>query len=70
MDLFVHQMSVFDHIKAEKDFNIQDGYTAISVLALGYIGKAENLPEELKKMELSPRERNDIASFVFEGDFK
>ena len=70
MDLFVHQMSGFDHEKAEKDFNIPEGYTALSVLAVGYLGKAKDLAEDLKKMELSPRERNELDSFIFKGDFK
>ena len=70
MDLFVHQMSGFDHKKAEKDFNIPTGYTAISVLAVGYLGKAEDLSEDLKKMELTPRTRNELNSFVFEGEYK
>ncbi len=70
MDLFVHQMSGFDQEKAAKDFSISHEYTAVSVLAVGYLGKAEDLDEDLKKMELSTRERNSMDSYVFEGDFK
>ncbi|RLD64719.1 MAG: nitroreductase [Bacteroidetes bacterium] len=70
MGLFVHQMTGFDNEKAEKTFNIPEGYIAVSVLAVGYLGKAKDLNEDLEKMEISPRERKNMDSFVFEGDFK
>lgn len=70
MDLYVHQMSGFDHQKAEKEFSIPGDFTAVSVLAVGYLGKAEDLPEDLRKLEQTARTRNELNSFVFEGDFE
>ncbi len=69
MGLFIHQMSGFDHNKAEKEFNIPDGFTAVSVLAVGYLGNTKNLDETLKKMEETARTRNKLDDFVFTGNF-
>ena len=64
--LFSHQMTGFDGKKAEKLFNIPDGYKAVSVTAFGYYGNPDDIPAEIARMESNQRSRkelNDIAFF-------
>lgn len=70
MDLYVHQMGGFDVEKARKEFNLPDGYEPVTMIAAGYIGESNILPDDLQKMEMASRERMTQESFVFEGDFK
>jgi len=62
--LFVHQMGGFDKEKIKESFNIDDNYEIHTVIALGYPETPDILPDDLKKAELTPRERNEIAFFV------
>lgn len=67
--LYVHQMAGFSPVKAIENFIIPDGYQPITVVAAGYIGDAESLPENLKIRELAKRERKDFSHFVFSSRF-
>ena len=58
-------MAGFDHEKARKAFNVPEDYDIGAVTALGYLGDPETLPEQMKKNELSPRQRKDLEQFVF-----
>ena len=55
--LVSHQMSGFDSVMAAELFNIKDDYQVVSVTAIGYQGNFDDLPEDMAKMESSPRER-------------
>ncbi|MBX6359597.1 nitroreductase family protein [Pseudacidobacterium ailaaui] len=65
LGLHTHSMAGFDHDKARKAFHIPEDYDMGAVTALGYLGDPESLPEQLKKNELSPRQRKDLSQFVF-----
>ncbi len=67
--LVSHQMSGFSADKAAELFNIPNDYQAVSVTAIGYYGDVKDLPEDMAAMELKPRERNELKSIVFEGEF-
>lgn len=67
--IYVHQMSGFDQRKAEKEFEIPENYEAVSVIAMGYIGKTEILPERMQKSETDKRIRKELNSFIFSGKF-
>ncbi|MFA8299949.1 MAG: nitroreductase family protein [Hyphomicrobiales bacterium] len=67
--LYSHQMSGFDSDKAKDIFDIPDGYHAVSVIAIGYLGDPDSLPENMREMETRERERNDFNSFVFTEEF-
>lgn len=67
--LYVHQMSGFDPQKAREKFEIPENYDAVSVIALGYIGKPEILPERMQKSEKAKRIRKDLDTFIFSGKF-
>lgn len=65
LGLHTHSMAGFDHDKARKSFNVPADYDMGAVTALGYLGDPESLPEQMKKNELSPRQRKDLSQFVF-----
>jgi nitroreductase len=67
--LYVHQMSGFDQRKAEQNFDIPENYEAVSVIALGYIGEPEILPERMQKSEKAERIRKELPSFIFSERF-
>jgi nitroreductase len=67
--LFVHQMAGFDHVLATTSFAIPSEFQPLSVIAIGYIGDPETLPEDLKKRELAERKRKGFNEFVFSGTF-
>ncbi|HEX2912544.1 MAG TPA: nitroreductase family protein [Chloroflexia bacterium] len=65
--LHVHQMGGFDSEKARELFEIPQGYEPVTVMALGYFGRAEDLPEDLLERERLPRTRKPLNEFVFNG---
>lgn len=66
-DLYIHQMAGFIPEKATDALNIPKGFEPVSMIALGYLGNPEDLPEALKVSEKAERTRKDISEFVFEG---
>lgn len=67
LDLFVHQMAGFDAQKARLQFSIPDGYEPVAMIAIGYLGDPQTLPEALQAQELAPRTRKALTEFVFTG---
>ena len=66
-DLYTHAMAGFDSEKARKLFRIPAEYEPVTVLAIGYLGDALSLPEDLCKQEELPRERKPLTDLVFAG---
>lgn len=66
LDLFVHQMAGFKPEKARALFAIPDGFTPVTMLAIGYLGQPELLDERNRERELTPRTRRPLSEFVFE----
>lgn len=60
-----HSMAGFDQDKAHKAFNIPDDFQTGAVTALGYLGDADTLPDQLKQTEIAPRQRKLLAEIVF-----
>ena len=69
LGLAVHQMAGFDVSKAREQFNIPEGFEPVAAIALGYPGDPEDLPENLREKELSPRARRPLEEFVFGGSW-
>jgi nitroreductase len=67
--LFVHQMTGFDPAKAAQNLAIEPPFVPISVIALGYMGSPDQLPEKLKAIETGPKKRFGFEEMVFEGEF-
>lgn len=67
MGLVTHQMGGFNSDKTREVFAIPEQYTPMAMLAVGYQGDANNLPEELKAREIAERARKPLGQLFFEG---
>lgn len=68
-DLYVHQMGGFNTDKARILFDIPENYEPVSVLAVGYKGSPEILPDVLRIRENAPRTRKELNEIVFSRKF-
>lgn len=66
-DLFAHQMGGFDAERAQELFALPPDFEPAAVIALGYLGEPDALPEPLRKFERAPRKRKPLEEFVFAG---
>jgi nitroreductase len=67
--LVAHQMAGFHVDKARANLNIPQGFEPVAMIAVGYPGDPNVLPDYLKQRELAPRRRNAISAFVFSGEW-
>jgi nitroreductase len=67
MGLAAHQMGGFNADLAREKFNIPAQYTPMTMLAVGYAGDANILPDDLKTRELAERKRKPIGELFFAG---
>ena len=65
LGLAVHLMGGFYVDRARATFNIPGEYEPVAVIALGYEGKADFLPQPLIDREMVPRVRKPLSEFVF-----
>jgi hypothetical protein len=70
MGLFMHQMGGFDPEKLSASLHLPEGWQAIAVIALGYVGDISSLPEAIQEAEIKKiRERKPLTDIVFERPF-
>jgi nitroreductase len=67
MGLAAHQMGGFNADLAREKFTIPTQYTLMAMLAVGYEGDANDLPDDLKARELAGRKRKPIGEVFFDG---
>lgn len=67
LGLSVRQMGGFDREKAREVFGVPAGYDPAVVIALGYRGEPDALPEDMRAGELGARSRKPLSEFVFAG---
>ncbi len=67
MGLAVHQMAGFLVDKTREEYGIPDDFEPVAAIAIGYPGKAEDLPEALQEKENAPRSRKPLAEIAFTG---
>lgn len=67
--LNVHQMGGFSVDKLRANLNIPPQFEPVVVMAIGYPGDVQLLPEHLKVRELAPRERYVRQEFVMNQSF-
>lgn len=65
----VHQMGGFNKQKAVENLNIPDTHEPVVIMAIGYPGDPDILPENLKLREVAPRQRHQVDSFVMNKTF-
>jgi nitroreductase len=63
--LHTHSMAGFDHEQVRSSFAIPADYEIGAVTAIGYLGHPASLPDHMRKMEESPRQRKPLEAFVF-----
>jgi nitroreductase len=69
MGLAVHMMAGFNVEMAREVFEIPDRHDPVAMIAIGYQGDPDSLPEDLRAREVAPRQRKPIGDFVFSGKF-
>jgi nitroreductase len=69
MGLNVHQMGGFNAHQVRLDLNIPDEYDIGVIMAIGYPGDPDLLPENLKQREVAPRFRKMQDAFVMNESF-
>jgi nitroreductase len=67
--LHTHQMGGFSPEKARTLFDIPETFQALTVIAVGYQGDPDTLPEKLKQRELQDRTRKELRELVFSEKF-
>jgi nitroreductase len=65
LGLSTHQMGGFDVEASRERFHIPAGWEPVSVIALGYPGDVDTLPEQLREKEMAQRQRKPLEQFVF-----
>jgi len=55
--------------KAREVYSIPDDFEPVTILAIGYLGRPDTLPDSLKEGETAPRARKPLAELVFMGDW-
>ena len=63
-DIYGHMMAGFDAAKAAETLELSAEQRPVCMIALGYLGEAEQLEEPYKSRELSPRTRQSITEFT------
>lgn len=69
LGLNIHQMGGFDREKARQVLNVPETHDFGVIMAVGYPGQPDVLPENLKQRELAPRERYEQDEFVMNKRF-
>ena len=68
LDLYVHNMGGFSAEKARELFNLPPDVEPVTMIAVGYLGDAEHLPEPLKEHELAQQQRKTIEDLILNGE--
>lgn len=62
--LVVHPMGGFRREQARDVLGIPPEWEPVAMIAIGYAGDPETLPERLREVEMAPRERKPMAEVV------
>lgn len=65
--LRVHQMAGIELEKCRSELGVPEGWEACAGLAIGYEGRADQLPDDLKQRESAPRSRRPQSQWAFSG---
>jgi nitroreductase len=66
--LIMHEMGGFNVKLAKEIFNIPDDYEVGIMIAIGYQGTNDSLPEKFKVKNTKPRERKHLSQIAFLED--
>lgn len=68
--LYAHQMGGVKLEEMRETLDIPEGYEPLTMIAVGYLGKKEDLPEDVSQTEKNERTRLALDEIRFEGKFK
>jgi nitroreductase len=66
--LVTHGMQGFDYNQARKELDVPENFDVMAMIAIGKLGKKENLPLDLKEREY-PSDRKPLEEIVMEAKF-
>ncbi|MCX6028250.1 MAG: nitroreductase family protein [Chloroflexi bacterium] len=66
LDLYVHNMGGFSVETARQLFDLPADIEPVTMIAIGYLGDPDQLPETLRERELAQGQRKPIAELVLE----
>lgn len=69
MGLTIHAMAGWDEQKLLRSFHIPQPFRVAALVAAGYRGRVEDLPEEVRVKDLAPRVRKAAGEIVFRDVF-
>jgi nitroreductase len=69
LGLELRQMGGYNHVMAKELLNIPDTFVLGTMIAVGYPGNPQLLPEDLRSRELAPRERYTQSEFARNKSF-
>jgi len=69
MGMTIHAMAGYDEKKLLSGFGVPGPFRVAAVVAAGWRGKVEALPEEVRAKDLKPRVRKPASEFVFRDTF-
>jgi nitroreductase len=64
LDLYVHNMAGFSAEKARELFNLPPDVEPVTMIAVGYLGDAEQLPEPHRERELAQQQRKPLSELI------
>ncbi|MBX3254439.1 MAG: nitroreductase family protein [Chitinophagaceae bacterium] len=65
LGLHTHMMGGFHQEALKQKLNLSEGLHPVVVMAVGYAGSPDDLPEGLKHRELAARTRKPVSAFTF-----
>ncbi len=67
LGLHVHAMGGFSRDATRSNLGIPEGFEPVAAIAMGYAGRPDSLPEDLRMSEVAPRTRRPCEAWVFRG---
>ncbi|MFA7240069.1 MAG: nitroreductase family protein [Sulfuricellaceae bacterium] len=67
LGLMAHQMGGFDEDKVRATFAIPPQFACMAMIAVGYQADESVLDDDLKQLEIAPRERSQLGALFFEN---
>jgi nitroreductase len=67
LGLSAHQMGGFDRERLSASFGVPERFTPMAVIAIGYPGDPDQLPDDLQERELAERNRRPLSEIAFTG---
>ncbi len=69
MGLTIHAMAGYNEQKIVQGLHIPPPFRVAAIVAAGYRGTVESLPEDVRAKDLKPRVRKPASEFVFRDEF-